>query len=236
MKKRKKVLLKKLNNKGSAIVSVIVVVAFVSILATTILYVSGMNYYMKMTDLKTKESFYSAETALEEIKAALVKEVSTASEEAYTEVMINYAASDGFTRYAKFQDVFLDTLNDNWTAKTVNPGDPSNPLTYEKVIQDIVLPGMPMPTGTEVLLTLTDPSLGLELHEAEGYALLKGVNLQYKDADGFTTMISTDFIIRVPELNWGIDSSKTSYNEGDSVEHSKVDMSEYVQYYNWIKK
>ena len=37
----------KLNNSGSAIVTVIVLVAFVSILATTILYVSGMNYYMK---------------------------------------------------------------------------------------------------------------------------------------------------------------------------------------------
>ena len=95
---------KKLNNSGSAIVTVIVVVAFISILATTILYVSGMNFYMKMTDLHTKESFYEAETALEEIKAFLMTEAAEAGREAYMDVVINYASTDGYTRYAIYQN------------------------------------------------------------------------------------------------------------------------------------
>ena len=118
----------KLNNTGSAIVTVIVVVTFISILATTILYMSGMNFFMKMTDLRTKESFYDGEMALEEIKAALMAEASMACEEAYTKVVINYAATDGATRYSLFQNEFLSTLETNWQAKTHNAANPDAPF------------------------------------------------------------------------------------------------------------
>lgn len=56
----------KLNNDGAALVTVIVVITFISILATVILYSSGMNFAMKTTDIKTKVSFYDAETAMEQ--------------------------------------------------------------------------------------------------------------------------------------------------------------------------
>ncbi|MDE6518408.1 MAG: hypothetical protein K2L18_11285, partial [Acetatifactor sp.] len=65
----------KLNNDGSAIVTVLVVVAFITILATIMLYVSGMNFQMKVADYRTKESFYQAETPVEELRAQLVKDV-----------------------------------------------------------------------------------------------------------------------------------------------------------------
>ena len=223
----------KLNNSGSAIVSVIVLVAFVSILATTILYVSGMNYYMKMTDLRTKESFYQAETALEEIKAALAGEVATASEEAYLDVQINYAATDGFTRYSLFQDKFFDILEKNWEDKRVNPS--GSPLPYlaiiKPIVDDVYRPGLELDAGIA-------NAGSLELHEAEGYALLRGVVLTYTE-NGYTTMITTDYIITVPELNWGVDESKTSWTPGDdasSLERNSIDMAEYVKYYNWAKK
>ncbi len=43
----------KLNNDGAALVTVIVVITFISILATVILYSSGMNFAMNTTDIKT---------------------------------------------------------------------------------------------------------------------------------------------------------------------------------------
>ncbi len=231
-KKRSKCI--KLNNSGSAIVTVIVLVAFVSILATTILYVSGMNYYMKMTDLRTKESFYRAETALEEIKAALVSEVAVASEEAYLDVQINYAATDGFTRYSLFQDKFFEILDKNWEDKRVPPSG-GDPLPYLEIIKpivdDIYKPGL------ELDASIVNAG-SMELHEAEGYALLRGVVLTYTE-NGYTTMITTDYVITVPEVNWGVDESKTSWAAGDdssSLERDSIDMAEYVKYYNWAKK
>lgn len=58
---------RKRNNAGSAIVTVLVVVTFITILATVLLYISGMNFQMKVTDYRTKESFYQAEVLAEEL-------------------------------------------------------------------------------------------------------------------------------------------------------------------------
>ncbi|MDE5803475.1 MAG: hypothetical protein K2I22_11205 [Lachnospiraceae bacterium] len=226
----------KLNNTGSAIVTVIVVVTFISILATTILYMSGMNFFMKMTDLRTKESFYDGEMALEEIKAALMAEASKACEEAYTKVVINYAATDGATRYSLFQNEFLNTLEANWQAKTHNAADPSAPFSYETVLQEIV--DEKYRSGISLEASILNAG-SLEVHGDEGYALIRGVTLQYTDADGYTTVISTDYLIMTPKLNWGVDGSKTEWASGEGAAQlvrSDIDMSEYVQYYNWVKK
>ena len=58
-------------NKGSTLVTVVVVVAFMSILATIILYLAGENYKTKAIDQKTKDSFYDAEVVVEQIKTQL---------------------------------------------------------------------------------------------------------------------------------------------------------------------
>lgn len=229
-KKEKK---NKLNNAGSTIVSVIVVIAFVSILATTLLYISGMNYYMKITDQKTKESFYEAETALEEIKAALNADAVDAAEKAYMYVMINYASLDGYNRYAKFQQQFFYYLQENWEKRRDNPLDPLNPLTYEQAIQGMVESQYQM----AISLDSTNPTAGtIDLHEADGYALVKGVKLIYTDSKDYTTKITTDYSIRVPLVNWGMDASKTSFTTGDSVEREEVDFTGYVDYNNWTKQ
>lgn len=227
----------KLNNAGSAIVTVIVVVTFISILATTILYMSGMNFFMKMTDLRTKESFYEGETALEEIKAALMAEASAACEAAYTKVVINYAATDGATRYSLFQNEFLNILNDNWHAKTVNPADPTGPpLSYGTVLQNLV--DEKYRSGISLDAAILNAG-SLEIHRDEGYAFIRGVELQYTDADGYTTLISTDFLIMAPKLNWGIDASRQDWASGEGaaqLARGDIDISECVQYYNWVKK
>ena len=69
MIKNRNITRNKLNNKGSALVTVVIVIAFITILATLILYLSVMNFQMKANDYRTKESFYGAEIPLEEIKS-----------------------------------------------------------------------------------------------------------------------------------------------------------------------
>lgn len=226
----------KLNNTGSAIVTVIVVVTFISILATTILYMSGMNFFMKMTDLRTKESFYDGEMALEEIKAALMAEASKACEAAYTKVAINYAATDSATRYSLFQNEFLNALEKNWQAKTQNPANPDAPFSYEIVLQKLV--DEKYRSGISVDASILNAG-SLEIHRDEGYAFVRGVKLQYTDADGYTTVISTDYLIMVPKLNWGLDGSKKEWTSGEGAAQlvrNDIDMSECVKYYNWVKK
>lgn len=242
----KKVAKKKLNNSGSAIVTVIVVVAFISILATTILYVSGMNFYMKMTDLHTKESFYEAETALEEIKAFLMTEAAEAGREAYMDVVINYASTDGYTRYAIYQNQFLERLNSKWEETRTPVGGTER--TYLETLASLITsyPVKPIDplAECELSLDMSVPNAGsMELHSEDGYALLRGVIFTYTK-DGYTTVISTDFIISVPEINWGVDAYRSEWgtqedgspDDASALERETVDMTECVQYYNWTKQ
>mgnify|MGYP006957493094 FL=1 len=234
----KKNVRKKMNNSGSAIVTVIVVVAFISILATTILYVSGTNFYMKMTDLHTKESFYQAETALEEIKAFLMEQAAEAGREAYMDVMIRYASTDGYTRYALYQNRFFALLNDKWEEERTPVGGTER--TYLETLASLIssYPVAPIdPSAASALsLDMSIPNAGsMELHAEDGYALLRGLIFTYTK-DGYTTMISTDFIISVPEMNWGVDSYQSTWDVSANLERDTVDMTDCVQYYNWTKQ
>lgn len=227
----------KLNNAGSAIVTVIVVIAFITILATTILYVAGMNYYMKLTDIHVKQSFYEAETAMEEIEAALVKEVSDASTTAYQYVMQNHAGMDESALEATFQQQFFTALQTNWDAKTraesgLGAADTLLAEHYLKLIEKNV--DAKYYTGSNTL-TLTSGAAvpgSIVWETTDGnhnnYATIYGVRLQYTSAEGYTSIIQTDYVIIMPDINWTMDSSAVT---GDT-----IDMSECVQYANWVKE
>ncbi|MBD5535765.1 MAG: hypothetical protein HDQ99_08950 [Lachnospiraceae bacterium] len=210
----------KLNNTGSAIVTVIVVVTFISILATTILYMSNMNLFMKTTDLRAKQSFYEGEVALEEIKAALMEEASEACEAAYKEVLLNYAALDEGTKYVLFQNKFLEVLKEKWKDRVADPSEPN----YLKVLQDIV----DGEYKTAISLESVENAGNVVIDSTRGCAFVRGVTLTYTDAAGYTTVISTDYLIKVPDMNWDLTS--------DSAVRNDVEISECVQYYNWVKK
>ena len=57
----------KQQNRGFSLFTVIIAVSLVGILGLLILYIALSNFQMKITDLKGKDSFYTAERALEEI-------------------------------------------------------------------------------------------------------------------------------------------------------------------------
>ena len=58
----------KKNNKGFSLFAVIVAIAFTGILGMLVVYIAMSNFYMKITDWKGKDSFYTAEQAIEEIR------------------------------------------------------------------------------------------------------------------------------------------------------------------------
>ena len=100
----KRVTEKKEYNKGFSLFTVIVSIAFVGILGMLVLYMAIANFHMKITDLKGKDSFYTAERAIEEIRVGLQEEVGDAMSEAYIEVLETYDQS------GKSQDEVQDEL------------------------------------------------------------------------------------------------------------------------------
>ena len=105
------------NNRGFSLFSVLIAVSFVAILGMLILYIALANFNMKVTDLKGKDSFYTAERALEEIRTGLQEDVGEAMSTAYTKVLEDYDkdsntqdATMDAQRQSQFETLFLDEL------------------------------------------------------------------------------------------------------------------------------
>lgn len=69
---------------------VIIAMAFIGILASVLMYMSLLNYQMKVNNLKAKDNFYSAETVLDEIRVGMQSRVSESIGEAYQNILLNY--------------------------------------------------------------------------------------------------------------------------------------------------
>lgn len=223
---------KKLNNKGVALVTVIVVISFISVLATVILYSSGINFAMKTTDIKTKISFYDAETAMEQLKAYFDSETSKAFETAYTDTLKNYGNwGDGNGRESHYKTMFFNELQANLTKELADSGCADMMEFLNSKVDSKYF-------GT--ISFTTDAGAGAYdfSHIGEGYALFKGVQICYTTDNGYTTMISTDFLINLPEQNWAAEYSEknTAPANAKDVLDLDVKMTDYVKYYNWTKK
>jgi len=98
------------NNNGSALIVCIIVLLFVSILATVILYMSGVNYRMKKNDYQTKKSFYNGETILESMQSNLVIPVSEAMNEGFRMTNTRYLSLGTYD--ARREDFYKNTYNE----------------------------------------------------------------------------------------------------------------------------
>jgi len=63
--------MKKLNNKGAALVSVMIAITFISIVATTLLVISLNNYQMKVVNSQSKSNFYETEQRINVVTAGV---------------------------------------------------------------------------------------------------------------------------------------------------------------------
>lgn len=219
---------RKLNNAGAALVTVIVVIAFISVMVTVLLYSSSVNFYMKTTDMRIKASFYDAETTLEEIRAALVKRAGDAYEKAYLDTM-NHYASEGTpsAREDKFKRAFAEAFEDEWNKAEVSYGGDTLGFLKTMVGTD---------SGRQDGLDRGEGEIKLEINAAEGYLILKNLRVTHVNGD-YVSIIETDFIIRAPEISWNITASATALADGDNVaERKEIDMVNCVNYLNWTKK
>lgn len=225
---------RKLNNAGAALVTVIVVIAFISVMVTVLLYSTSVNFYMKTTDMRIKGSFYDAETTLEEIRAALVKRVGDAYEIAYMETQKNYASiGSGSAREEAYKKAFVEAFEDSWRNDVISYG--GNTLYYIKTMVDSGHEGdlvpVPAPGGGELTPVL-------EVDKAEGRIVLRNLRVSHLSGD-YVSIIETDFIIRAPEISWSVTASATAWAAGDgasALERKEIDMVNSVNYLNWTKK
>lgn len=245
--------IKKLNNKGSALVIAIIVIAFVSILTTILLYVATMNYHMKSTEYKTAVSFYGAETPLEELRTQLAWDVDDAAQKAYNQVMLEYGDL-GSGRAAKFDELFYDAFEEIWRTRTEDTtvvptayswkqGVEGTPLFTAKAADyHVVTDGVAscnVSGCTKHYHIYFDTLSGtdrLERDTSKRCFVLHGVRVVYTE-DNYTSIIATDICINVPDINFSVEQSATAWNSGvHTGERNEISSEECVNYMNWTKQ
>lgn len=86
---------RKLNNKGSTLVMVLVLVTFVTLLSVVVTTTAMTNFKMKNINKQSTKTFYTAEDAVDEIYAALGKKSMECFNEAYTDEISSVVMTDG---------------------------------------------------------------------------------------------------------------------------------------------
>ena len=109
---------KRRDDRGSAIVIVIIAMAMIGILATTMLWMAYMNYMIKVADIRNKNSFYTAEEVVEQVMSGLRRESAEAVGIAYREVLSNW---DNLESEAARSNVFMTTYLDTLVEKLKDP-------------------------------------------------------------------------------------------------------------------
>lgn len=192
------------SNQGFSLFTVIVALAFIGILAMLAIYLSMANLRMKVTDMKHKDNFYTAEQALEEIRVGLQEDVGNSIAQAYTYVLENYSrissqeASMDELRQSVFREHYVKELTgflkeQNDTTKY----DLEHLISYIDQGKDLL-------SGNPECLIVVNPSGKAPEMQAdfERGVLLKNLKVIYVDAKGIASIIETDIRLGIPGVQF----------------------------------
>lgn len=201
----------KRDDRGSAIVIVIIAMALIGILASTILWASYLNYRIKINDLKVKNSFYSAETVVEQILAGVKKEVVSASvNEAYQEVVSNWdALGTDDNRQSYFITAYIAAVEERLKVSASGLGTTYDKNVLKKYVDANLWEGAAgnVPTRDGFIVNAAwdnaEP-LFKAANEVNGYGSMsiKNICVEFYDRDGLLSIINTDIAIDVPSLRF----------------------------------
>lgn len=214
-----------LNNRGAALISVLVVTLFVSIIAATLLYTTAMNFQQKQTDYYNKKSFYETEKALDELKSVLVKDVQKAYVIAYGKTANEFLVQDS-KRDAYYRQEFMNAMGAIWKKRVGDSGD-----SALAAVQDVMGGAYDFykVEGIGVYQTETGPE---DAKVKQQKFALKGVQVKYTYKN-YTTFLYTDICIEPPEVVWA--ESYSDATEPSEVSREKIAFTDYVSYVNWRK-
>lgn len=187
MGERMKGLLK--DNKGSGLMMVMIGIAFISILGAVLLGAAYTNLRLKTLDSQARANFYTAETAMEEIKGALAEYSAEAMKKAYEKQIdqfLNYSAAE---REELVKGTYFTDLQTRLRL-------PARPDKFDPAL----LESFTSNSNAKVADFSTDiTSRGAIVFDAVNSKLtLKNVRVELTENE-LTSSITTDIVIGLPE-------------------------------------
>lgn len=185
------------NNRGSGIITVLVTMLFVTALGATLLFTSYTGYLIKVSERGGKASFYSASTAMDEIKAGVQQAVTETLATAYTEVLSEYSdlydPTDDTAIQTEFTNIFVEDLI-SWPE-----GGGDNIFTSTLGVYQY------LPATLRAFVSAPDENVtvsGVGTVSGDGDHLrMEGVSVTYTSPAGYQSTVTTDLIIMMPDFN-----------------------------------
>lgn len=194
---------KKLNNKGATLVAVLIVIAIVGILAASLCVMTMVNSQMKRVDRKSKDNFYSAETALDEITLGLQEDLANSTKDAYGWLLVNYLSDDSDADEKSAQ--FKKKVREKFMLAMKKGLNTSQEYSNEEITANIkVLLGNYLTDEMKQYATVENVSGFVEDKTKNEYVILKAVKVKYVNGD-FSNTITTDIKITIPEAQFSVD-------------------------------
>ncbi len=198
------------NNKGSALLLVIIAICFIAILGSLILSLTMTNIQMKQIDYRSKENFYETEAVLEELHAGLEGVSSDSMYQAYNYILLHYSEITQNTSSSvkgEFDSIYINGLVQALCGCAYDPAVSTvyyykprvlkNFLNSSRTPDDNILYG-DTDTFTNVLqinLDTVDP-------DKVNSVVLQKVKVRFQDSKGYDTQITTDIRLEAPNLNF----------------------------------
>ncbi len=114
------------DNRGAALVSIMIAVAFISILASALLYMSYSNFQMKLVNYQSKVNFYGTEKDMTEVSTAIRNNFASDSDPLQElKDTVGYVEVGGFARYNPqyLADLVYPAATYGYTKDLTNPAD-----------------------------------------------------------------------------------------------------------------
>ncbi|NCC66652.1 MAG: hypothetical protein EOM14_00465 [Clostridia bacterium] len=180
------------NNKGSAIITVVISMMFVVALGTALLFAAYMGIQVSVSARNEKDNFYDASAAMDEVKIKIQDQVSAALKTAYSETLVAYAKLQTTNPQDTLYTNFLEELGKSELFEYAY--DNVSKTTTITVYIDKLEKALPENA------TLSGES---EAQVGTGEFTIKGLELVYIDGDGYESRIATDLVVKIPDFFTG---------------------------------
>ena len=206
------------SNSGFSLITVILAVGLGGILVMLVAYIVIANFRMKMSNLKEKDAFYTAERALEEIRTGLQEDVAEAMSEAYTNVMESYnesvksgdAAMDA-QRQAAYESEFLTILQKRLRGSERRPGyyditklrnyvDLDKEASFDKTKESLVVTAVSEKESSQD--SAVNVGAKMTVDPTKKKITVRNIKVIYVDEKGYAAIIRTNIALAVPPIQY----------------------------------
>lgn len=202
-------------NKGSALIAVLIILTFVSVVALIITKITMTNIEMKEVQSSTRKNFYNTEDVMDMMKSGLSEISKEAVKVSYADVLENYSryTSEGKNLQEQFQKEYLEymetKLGDSSVAKKISVDD-TNPeqklYTEAQYKTDVVKDCIAQANVSDALnkkrdcFKTSESEAVYDLDYKKGVFILKNIKVEHEESTGYETKIKTDIVFEAPKM------------------------------------